>query len=101
MYGRDGGRKGSEVSEPKAMKIIPWIKKVENCRSEMRNCPASVMAVYGSESAGWPWTSSVAKNGLKAEEGGSVYAMVSLKIDVTVAVSPRATWSRKSKKKTY
>jgi hypothetical protein len=29
MYGIEGGHKGSDVSEPKVMKIIPWIKNVE------------------------------------------------------------------------
>jgi hypothetical protein len=43
---------------------------------------------------------SVAQNDQKVEVGETEYAMVSLKIDVTVSVSPRAIWSRESKKKT-
>jgi len=88
MYERDGRRKGSEVSEPKVMKIIPWTKKVEISRSDVRKCSATIMATNGSESIGRRRTLDVAKNGTKADEGGNVYATVSLKIDVTVFVSP-------------
>jgi hypothetical protein len=41
---------------------------------------------------------SVAQNDQKVEEGETEYATVSLKIDVTVSVLPRAIWPRESKK---
>jgi hypothetical protein len=50
----------------------------------------ATVSVYGSESAERPWTLSVAQNDQKIEVGETEYATVSLKIDVTVSVSPRA-----------